>query len=266
MATIRAGDLEVWYETLGAGPPLVGLHGATSSGRADLGAQLPSLASAFRVILPDARGHGRTREDPAPGFHAEQLVEDLERLLDALALSTVHLLGSSMGGHTALAFAARSADRVRTLVVAGFSPDREPRASVVRRVLDPERLERADPDWARRLARAHDPGRGTGAWRRLLPAIADDVATQPLLTPRDLRSITAPVLVVVGDRDPFVPVDQAWPLARQVVDGRLLVVPDAGHEVLSERPALVNEALAGFYRSTEAVAVARAAQHPEVPE
>jgi 3-oxoadipate enol-lactonase len=265
MATIRAGDLEVWYETLGAGPPLVGLHGATSSGQVDFRAQLPSLAKAFRVILPDARGHGRTREDPAAGFHAGQLVDDLERLLDALGLATAHLLGFSMGGHTALGFAARSPDRVRTLVVAGFSPDREPRASVVRKVLDPARLERADPDWARRLARAHDPGRNPGAWRSLLPAIADDVATQDLLTPRDLRSVTAPVLVVVGDRDPFVPVEQARRLARQVVDGRLLVVPDAGHEVLSERPALVNEALAGFYRSTEAIAVARAAQHPEVP-
>src|SRR6185503_5619007 len=142
MATIRAGDLEVWYEARGAGPPLVCLHGATSSGEADFRAQLPSLTTAFRVFLPDARGHGRTREDPGAGFHAEGLVDDLEHLLDALGLATVHLLGFSMGGHTALAFAARWPDRVRTLVIAGFSPEREPRASIVRKVLDPERIER----------------------------------------------------------------------------------------------------------------------------
>jgi hypothetical protein len=59
-------------------------------------------------------------------------------------------------------------------------------------------------------------------------------------------------------------VDQVWRLARQVRDGRLLVVPDSGHEVLANRPALVNEALASFYRSTEPIARRRAERQPEV--
>ena len=67
-----------------------------------------------------------------------------------------------------------------------------------------------------------------------------------------------PALVCVGDRDPFVPVDHAWGLKRQLPDGRLLVVPGCGHEVTSRAPALFNEALAGFYRSTEATATRRA--------
>ena len=57
---------------------------------------------------------------------------------------------------------------------------------------------------------------------------------------------------MVGDRDPLVPVGQAWELARQVRDGRLFVAPDSGHDVLTRRPALALEALRGFYRSTEA--------------
>lgn len=264
MPTIAANGLDVWYEQVGAGPPLIALHGASSSGTADFAAQLPGLAAAFRVCMPDARGHGRTRWDPAAGFHAGQLVDDLEAFVDALGPSTVHLLGFSMGGLTALAFAGRRPERVRTLAIAGITSEREPRASVVGKVLDPERIERADPAWAKRLAQQHDPVQGPGAWRRLLPAIADDVATQPLLTPRDLRAITAPTLVACGDRDPFVPVDQAWRLARQVRDGCLIVAPDCGHEVLSERPALMNEALAGFYRSTEGAAQARADPTPEV--
>ncbi len=66
---------------------------------------------------------------------------------------------------------------------------------------------------------------------------------------------------MVGDRDPFVPVDHAWALRRQLPDARLLVVPDCGHEVARRKPALFNEALAGFYRSTEAVAKRRAEAH-----
>jgi len=264
MPTIRVADLDVRFDQLGAGPPLVGLHGATSSGRVDFAAQLPGLTSAFRVHLPDARGHGGTRWNPDAGFLADQLVGDLEGFVDALGLATVHLLGFSMGGLTALAFAARHPDRVRTLVVAGISPEREPRAGVVRKLLDPARIERDDPVWAGQLAHRHDLVQGPGAWRRLLPVIAADVASQPLLGPGELRGITAPALVACGDRDPLVPVDQAWRLSRQVRDGRLLVAPGCGHEVLSEGPGLLNEALAGFYRSTEAAARTRAERHPEV--
>ena len=79
--------------------------------------------------------------------------------------------------------------------------------------------------------------------------IAADVATQPLLTPVELHAIAAPTLVITGDRDPFVPVDDAWRLSRSVVDGRLLVVPGAGHESLAERPTIVSAALTDFYRS-----------------
>ena len=82
--------------------------------------------------------------------------------------------------------------------------------------MDPDRITRDDPAWAATSRERCDPVQGTGAWRRLLPAIAEDVATQPLLTPGELRAISAPTLVACGDRDPLVPVGQAWDLARAV--------------------------------------------------
>ncbi len=258
MATIRAGALDIGYDEQGSGPPLILLHGATSTGREDFAAQVPLLSQRFRVLLPDARGHARTRWDARRGFEYGWLVDDLEAFLDALDLASCHLLGFSMGAFTALGFAARRPARVRTLVVVGAGVGREPRASVARRLMDPDRIEARDPTWAAQLARRHDPGQGPGAWRHLLPAIAADVARQASPEPRVLRAVDAPVLVVVGDRDPFAPVDQAWTLARQLPDSRLFVVPGAGHEAQVRRPALVNEALAGFYRATETVAAERA--------
>ena len=257
MATISAGGLEIGYDIHGSGPPLVMLHGATSTGREDFAAQIPWLSKAFRLYLPDARGHGSTAWDSSGGFNYEQLVDDALAFVDALGLKTFHLVGFSMGAMTALQFASRYPDRLRTLIVVGITTQREPRASVVRRLMDPERIDRNDPAWGALLGRRHDAVQGAGAWRRLLPAIAADVAVQPLLGPRDLRRIELPALVAVGDHDPFVPVDHAWGLMRQLPDGRLFVAPGSGHEVMVRRPALFNEACAGFYRSTEAIARGR---------
>ncbi|HLA17147.1 MAG TPA: alpha/beta hydrolase [Candidatus Limnocylindrales bacterium] len=251
MPTIVANGIEQAYEVIGAGPPLIALHGATSSGREDFAAQLPSFGSAFRCFLPDARGHGGSRWDAAQGLTLDMLVTDVATFADALGLDTFHLVGFSMGAMTALTFAVRHPDRVRTLVVIGISTEREPRASVARRLMDPARIDRDDATLAATLGRRHDAGQGPGAWRRLLPALAADVRAQPLLAPRDLRRVDAPALVVAGDRDPFCPVDHAWGLARQLVDGRLLIVPDCGHEVPSLSPRLFNEACGSFYRATE---------------
>jgi 3-oxoadipate enol-lactonase len=256
--TVAANGLDIAYETHGSGPPLVMLHGATSVGREDFAAQIPLFSKAFQLVLPDARGHGFTRWDASRGFRHDWLVDDVAALTDALGLETFHLLGFSMGAMTALQFAAAFAGRLRTLVVIGISPQREPRASVARRLMDPRRADVDDPAWGAVLARRHDAGQGVGAWRTLLPAIAADVAVQPLLTPAQLDAIDAPALIVCGDRDPFVPVGHAWEVQRQLPDGRLFVVPDTAHEVMVRRPGLFNEALSGFYRSTEAVATARA--------
>lgn len=247
----QVGDLRIGYEVTGAGPPLVLLHGASSIGRADFGAQLPRLRRAFTCYLPDARGHGRTAYDAARGLVLDDLVADLAALVDGLGLGAFDLLGFSMGGATALAYATEHPGRLRSLVLVGTATDREPRTSVIRHLADVARIERQDPAWAAALEARHDPLQGAGAWRRLMPAIAAFVAAQEPPAPAALRRIEVPALVVVGDRDPIVPVAQAAALARQLPDGRLFVVPACGHEVPAKRPGLFTEGLTGFYRAVD---------------
>jgi 3-oxoadipate enol-lactonase len=143
--------------------------------------------------------------------------------------------------------------RVATLALVGTATEREPRTSVIRHLADVGRIEREDPAWASALARRHDPVQGPGAWRRLMPAIAAYVTEQEPPTPAALRRASMPALVVVGDRDPIVPVGQAWALARQLPDARLFVVPGCPHEVPAKRPGLFLEGLLGFHRSVGAV-------------
>ena len=66
MPTIRANGIDIAYDVHGAGPPLVLLHGATSLGRQDFAAQIPLFSRAFQLIVPEARGHGRTRPKASP--------------------------------------------------------------------------------------------------------------------------------------------------------------------------------------------------------
>ena len=252
MPTVDANGLQVAYAADGQGPPLIVLHEAGSSGAEGLGPAADGLSARFRVYRPDARGHGATRWDAADGFTTADLVADVIAFADALQLETFHLLGFSMGATTALNVGAGFPDRLRSLVIIGISPDREPRARVARHALDPARIERDDPAWARRLEALHGPGQGAGAWRRLLPAIAADVAEQPLLTAAAIHGIHVPTLIACGDRDPFVPVGHAWSLAREVPDARLLVAPACGHELIRERPAVFAAAIDDFYREETA--------------
>lgn len=250
--TVEANGLRIAYGTAGDGPPLVLLHGATSGGGDGFRAQIARFARTFRCYVPDARGHAGTRWDASRGFSYAILVDDLAAFLDALGLHRPHLLGVSMGAQTALGYAISAPDRVGSLVLVGLSVAAEPRRSVVRRLLDVDRIEREDPRFAAELAERHDPVQGPGAWRTLLRAMAEAIERESPPSPAEIRRATVPALVAVGDRDPIVPVDQAWTLARQLPDARLLVLPGAGHEVHAQRAGLFNEACEWFWRSVGA--------------
>lgn len=250
--SLDANGLRVGFDAVGTGPPLVLLHGASSTGRVDFGAQLPRLRQAFTCHLPDARAHARTVHDAANGLALDDLVADLAAFVDGLGFATFDLVGFSMGAATALAYAMEQPARLHSLVLVGAATEREPRTRVIRHLADVSRIERQDPAWAAALARRHDPFQGDGAWRQLMPAIADFVAAQEPPTPAGLRRVELPALVVVGDRDPVVPVHQAVALARQLPDARLFVVPGCGHEVPAKRPGLFSEGLTGFHRSIAA--------------
>jgi pimeloyl-ACP methyl ester carboxylesterase len=277
MPTVRANGLDISYTVDGQGPPLVLLHGASSSAVEDWATQRPLLRQFFRLYLVDARGHAGTRwvepeavtgvgppdtesaaQDSdrdgdvlARGLGIETLVADLGAFVDALGLDRFHAGGFSMGAMTALRFAVRTPQRLLSLVLVGADVEPEPGTSVARVMLDPDRIARDDPEWAAQLERRHGPVQGPGAWRRLLPIVVGAMARRPLLTPADLRRVQVPVLVVCGDRDPFVPVDHAARLKRQLPDARLLVAPDAAHLVMLTRPEVVAAGLQAFYGTLE---------------
>src|SRR5262245_53549936 len=121
--TVRASDgAELHFEELGSGEPLLLLHGLTGSG-ADWTHvfDLPALAESYRVIMPDARGHGRST-DPKGAFTFRRCALDVIDLLDHLDLPRVRAIGMSLGAKTLLHVATRAPDRVSAMVLVSATP------------------------------------------------------------------------------------------------------------------------------------------------
>lgn len=104
-----------YYRTGGDKPPIVLLHGFTDSGLC-WRPVAQALESEYDVVMIDARGHGRS-SGPDTGFDVEHLAEDALGVIFALKLDRPHLIGHSMGAHTAAMIAKYHPDLVRSLVL-----------------------------------------------------------------------------------------------------------------------------------------------------
>lgn len=253
MPHVRANGLDIHYTVEGDGPPLVLLHGASSSAMEDWGHQRALFRQSFRCHLVDARGHAGTYWDGSGGWSSDQLVDDLAAFADALGLDVFHVGGFSMGAMTALTFATRFPQRLASALIVSIDVEAEPRTSIARRSMDPERIEREEPTWAAQLERRHGPVQGAGAWRRLMGAMAAAAGDATRLTPADLRAARLPILIACGDRDPWVPLEHAVALRRQLPDARLFVAPGCEHVVPVRAASVFNPAALGFWRSIGAV-------------
>ncbi len=125
------------------------IHGNNESGAAWYG-WVPHLARHYTVVRPDMRGFGRSTPMPRDfAWTLDVLIDDYCRLMDALGVARFHLVGAKIGGVIGRAFAARRAERVRTLTVAGSPPPvRQDAATQAQRVREVEEL--GIEHWARR--------------------------------------------------------------------------------------------------------------------
>jgi pimeloyl-ACP methyl ester carboxylesterase len=119
----NVNGLNLYYETHGAGRPLILLHGGLMSNET-FGPVLPQLAERHQVIAPDLQGHGRTADIDRP-IDVRLMADDIAALIDHLGLEKPDLVGYSLGGGVALHTAAKYPAKVRRLVAvsANIRPD-----------------------------------------------------------------------------------------------------------------------------------------------
>lgn len=248
---VHANGIDIHYVEAGQGEPLVLLHqGMTSTSL--LWASSPvayvdhmaAFEERFRVIAPDLRGCGRTVNPGGGSISYAQLVDDALGLIDALGLDRPLICGFSDGAAIATILGIRSSRSVRAIVNhAGydlFNPQ-APSMGMARQVLggSPDAVE-ADPAAAERFFDSTDEMRpllagmraehGEG-WTTILTQIYERITTSPGYAFEDLRSITAPTLILAGDRDGFCSVEEGAAAYRLLADGELAILPDHGHVI-----------------------------------
>lgn len=246
MPYIQLNDLDMFYEQMGTGEPVIFLHSAYSRGILAFASQILDFQSAYTCYFPDFRGHGRTRCESL-AWSTPQLAEDISEFMDKLNISTAHIISYSLGAGVAAYVAVNAPQRVASLTSIGFSGCNEPAGADE---YEPEwLLAHGKQDIIRQMLERHEEAH-RGNWQEFMRQSAADWRLFPQLTEEQLSSIHCPALFIAGEHDPFVKEAQLQLLTALVKRSEYLVIPGGSHRphMLREKPILVNDTILQFLK------------------
>ena len=239
--------------------PLLLLHGFTGHAHAWDSLSI-ALQPHFHVLALDQRGHGDS--DPAEVYGPVVAFDDISGVVDQLGVTSLVIVGLSMGGRNAMYFTAKRPDAVRRLVVVDIGPEISARASAAPPgPPEPETWESIEQA-AQHLYRGNPyPGIHYYRWvaSTSLKAREDGAlvwkwhpSVKARQSPGDvdwwalLKTITPPTLVLRGAESPILDRDVAERMARELPHGRLVEIPGAVHSLHEDNPEAVLAALKDF--------------------
>jgi len=246
-------------EEHGVGEPLLLVEGLGQSSWA-WREQIPAFAERFRVIAFDTRGTGRSPMPSAP-YGIPELAEDAAEILEGRA---AHVVALSMGGYVALILALARPELVRSLVLVGTGaggPDRVPRPQHVR-----DAFAAAQGLPLEEYGRATMPFTFARGWPEAHPERYEEILRARLEYPTphetidahmhacyryydegvEVERMDAPALVVHGDEDLIVPVDNGRTLAARLPNARYVELAGRGHNIPLEDPETFNRLVLEF--------------------
>ena len=247
---IKSGDAEIAYWSLGDGPAVVLLHPFPVNHNFWLPVA-ESLATRYRVILPDLRGHGDSEVGEGPAT-MQKHAADIVRVMDDCGVGRAPLVGVSIGGYVIFELWRQQRARVTALVLSNTKAgvdSAEARAARLQSANDV--LERGtEPFFEAMLAKVF--GKTT---HELRPDLVDHaLIMMDKMSPEDvaqvqrgmaerpdsvdtLKTINVPTLLLTGDEDSLTGVNEAELMRQHIAGSRLSVIPRAGHYAAWEQPA-----------------------------
>lgn len=261
MPRVRVGDIEIYHEIHGQGEPLLLIMGLGS----DLAGwmfQVLEFSKHYRVVAFDNRGVGRTDAPDVP-YSIEMMADDAAGLMDALDMESAHVLGISMGGFIAQGLAMRRLRRVRSLILAATGTHIDARGAfqldVWRRLIelggDRELYVRESLPWLftdgmfenGRVVESMIKMRLSYPYTQPAYAYARQAGACLSFDSRGrLGSITAPALVVAGEKDGLFPPERSTELAGGIRGAELVVLEEGAHGFPIEIPEVFNGTVLSF--------------------
>ena len=257
MPTVNVNGVDLFYDLAGPkGLPTVVFCNSLGSTIEMWDGIVPALTGRFRILRYDAQGHGRSGARDTPTT-IDDLANDLAGLLDALDIAEAHVVGLSLGGMTAQAFAVAHAQRTASLVLMSTAAHLPPpefwrqRAATVIEAGPEAVVDTIVPRWFTPPFQERNPAavkrirdlflesdrRGYG---RCCEAIADmDLRER-------IRAITAPTLVMVGADDHVTPPAMGEDIRARIKGAEMVLLPDCGHLLAVEQAANAAVHLAAF--------------------
>ena len=239
--------LHMYYETYGAGAPLVLLHGGMLTIDLNFATVIPTLAQTHTVIGVELQGHGRTANIDRPITYVN-LASDVVALLDLLGIEKATVLGHSMGAGVALELAVSHPDRVSAIVPIS--------ASVSKDGMHPDLSDPSTFETSPIMPTAQDFADFKSAYERLSPhpeqfdaflmslgSMDQDFAGW---TDEQLAGIRCPVLIVQGDTD-FTLIAHAGVMLEKIPGSALAVIPSTTHMQVTRRDTILLPILAQFF-------------------
>ena len=243
----------------------------------------PVVAPYYRTVALDHRGHGQSDRDPEGRYEIDHLVDDVEAVTAALGIERLVLVAHSLGGRVATIFGERHPERLAGLVLVDIGPEIDTRGRMrirqdVESSVEPvfasvEEYARtlslaypaATPEALKRMARHGVRRRDDGRYELVMdPALrgavaqgSDDeasaLAEEQAFEKRQwdaLAKLTCPTLVVRGAASDILSPEVADRMVDEVLaHGRLAIVGQAGHSVMTDNPQGFNDAVAAFVLS-----------------
>jgi pimeloyl-ACP methyl ester carboxylesterase len=255
----QLNGVEIAYTDQGKGTPILFVHGYPLS-KAMWDPQAKGLASNFRVMTMDLRGHGES-EAPLWLYTMEMFADDIKALLDHLSINQVVLAGFSMGGYVTFAFYRKYRNLVKALILADTRPQadspegkqgrfktaqtaHQQGGGVIADAMLPKLLtaqslqSKNDLVQSVRKIMTHTPVAGIVGDLMAMAGRPDSV---PLLS-----EISCPTLILVGEQDGLTPPADAKLMAEKIKKSRLEIIPAAGHLSNLEQPDHFNKAVRNF--------------------
>jgi pimeloyl-ACP methyl ester carboxylesterase len=262
MQKIVSDDADIFYDVAGAGPPVVLLHPFPVNHEFWLPVT-KHLASRYRLIMPDLRGHGESGLGNGSAT-MQKHASDISLVMADAGVDRAPLIGVSIGGYTIFEFWRRFRDRVSGLVLCNTkAPGDDADARAARLKSAEDVLQHGtEPFFEGMLqkvlaetTRHSRPDLVEGALRMMRRMSAEDVAgVQRGMAERPdsvstLKTINTPVLIITGDEDNSTGVPEAELMKQNIVGSHMKVISKAGHYSPWEQPEEVGKLLRNFLDS-----------------